>query len=318
MVQEELLRALAMIASRARTKDRFAAPVMRHVTGSCGGMIRPAIVLLSARCCGRAGTPAVKIAAVVEMMHTATLLHDDVIDHAVTRRGLPSVGSLWGNDCSILAGDWLLAEAFGISGELGDVQINRLLAKTAQAMCRGELTQNLLRDRWDITQQTYQAVIENKTAVFFSACCALGVIVLKGRPEVMRRLARFGLELGMAFQHADDLMDIIGDEKESKKQAGSDIANGKATLAFIVMLERLDRRRRDAATKKLRTRTHAAADFLEPLRRTGAMLYVFDTAVSHVEKAIAALGPLADRDAGLSLVRIAHSVIAKIDPARLV
>jgi octaprenyl-diphosphate synthase len=317
IVQKELRSVLAMIASRMKTPDRLIVPVMQHITSSPGGLIRPALVLLAAKCSGCPRVSAVKVAAIVEMIHTATLLHDDVIDHAATRRGRPSVSSLWGNDCAILAGDWLLADAFGVSGELHSIQISGLLAETAQAMCRGELTQNLLRDRWDITQQTYQAIIENKTASFFSACCALGVVVSKGRPAPMRRLARFGLEFGMAFQHADDLLDIIDDEKTALKQTGSDIANGKPTLAFIVMLERLDRRHRDTAIKKLRTRRHAAADFLVPLRQTGAMMYAFDTAVSHIEKAIAALGPIADSDAGLSLVRIAHSVIAKIAPSRL-
>ena len=317
MVRKELRCVRAIIADRMRSRDRLVAPVIQHIAASSGGMIRPALALLAAKLCSNQCVSAAKVAAVAEMIHTATLLHDDVIDQADTRRGRPSVRSLWGNNSAVVAGDWLLAEAFRLSAELGNDQVDTLLADAAQAMCRGELTQNLLRDRWDMTEQTYRAIIENKTARFFGTCCSLGVIAAKGRPSDMKRLAAFGLELGMAFQHTDDLLDIIDVRATARKAAGSDIANGKPTLAFIRMLENLDARSRNASIRKLNTHRCPPAEFLVPLRRTAALEYVFAVASAHIDYAVARLGPAADSDAGRSLVQIARSVTRRIDVRKL-
>ncbi|HSV27833.1 MAG TPA: polyprenyl synthetase family protein [Sedimentisphaerales bacterium] len=317
MVWKELRLVRKIIADRMRFRDRLVAPVMQYIAASPGGMIRPALMLLAAKACGSRRASTVKVAAVAEMIHTATLLHDDVIDQADTRRGRPSVCNLWGNNSAVVAGDWLLAEAFRLSAEVDGDRMNALLADTAQAMCRGELTQNLLRDRWDITEQTYRTIIENKTARLFSTCCSLGVTAAGGRPSDIKRLAEFGLEIGMAFQHTDDLLDIIDAKATTRKTAGSDIANGKPTLAFIRMLEKLDGRSRNAAIRKLKTHKYPPAEFLSLLRRTAALEYVFAVASAHVDRAVGRLGPIADSGAGRSLVKIARSVTRRIDVRKL-
>ena len=316
-VHTELLRVMDLIAEQLKCADEFVAPLMRHIVVSSGGMTRPSLVLLSGKCFGRLNVSHIKIAAVVEMIHTATLLHDDVIDHAMVRRGTNSVNSLWGNECAIVAGDCLLARAFSVSGELQSIQINRLLADSAQAMCRGELKQNLLRGKWDITEEAYRKVIEDKTARFFSACCALGAVASRVGGSRVQNLAGFGLNFGMAFQHVDDLLDIIGDETTTRKANGSDLANGKPTLAFIRMLEKTDVRKRAAMLKELDGHGQPAAAFLERLKETGALRYVFDTAARYVEKAIAHLRPIDDCNARSSLIETAKSITAKVDQSRL-
>jgi octaprenyl-diphosphate synthase len=316
-VRPELLSVVDLIAEHLKCADEFVAPLMKHIAVSSGGMTRPSLVLLSGRCFGRLNASHIKIAAVVEMIHTATLLHDDVIDHAAMRRGTDSVNSLWGNECAVLAGDCLLARAFGVSGELQSIQINRLLADSAQAMCRGELKQNLLRGKWDITEEVYRKVVEDKTAQFFSACCALGAVVSKVSGSRMQSLAGFGLNFGMAFQHVDDLLDIIGEETTTRKAGGSDLANGKPTLAFIRMLEKTDVRKKSAVFKELSDNEQPAAAFLERLKETGSLRYVFDTAARYVERAVAHLRQIDECSARASLVETARSITARVDQSRL-
>jgi octaprenyl-diphosphate synthase len=316
-VRPELGRVVALITRQIECADESLAPMMQHIMASSGSLVRPVLVLLSGKCLGRLSVAHVKIGAVVEMLHIATLVHDDVIDHASLRRGWPSLNSLWGNDCAVLAGDCLLARAFGVAGELQSIQMNRLLADTAQTMCRGELKQNLLRGKWDISEGTYRDIIKDKTAGFFSACCVLGAIASKAGSARTQHLADFGLNLGMAFQHIDDLLDIIGDETTIRKERGSDIANAKLTLAFIKMLEKLDDSRRTAAIKKLNASKRCAADFLDELSQTGALRYVFDVAARHIEKAVSCLRRLDNCDVAADLAEIAHSVTARIDKNRL-
>jgi octaprenyl-diphosphate synthase len=316
-VRPELIRVAEMIAAQVKHDDEPVGPVMRHITTSRGSMIRPALVLLSGKCFGQLSVSHVRIGAIVEMIHSASLLHDDVLDQAQLRRGRTTTNGLWGNDCAVLAGDCLLARAFSISGELQSVQISRTLADATQSMCRGELRQNLLRGHWDINEETYGKILEDKTGRFFKACCILGGIASRVGSSTLQNLGGFGLNVGMAFQHTDDLLDIIGDEATSGKEQNSDLANRKTTLAFIRLLAGLDARRKAAMLKKLGTRGQSAAALRPSLTQAGALKYVFDVAAAHVERAVKCLRPLSDSHAKAALLEIARSITARIDPGRL-
>jgi octaprenyl-diphosphate synthase len=316
-VRRDLLRVADSIGRHVSSADESVGSVMKHIVASRGGMIRPALLLLSGKCLGRIGAAHIRLGAAVEMMHTATLLHDDVIDEAHVRRGRASINSLWGNDCAVLAGDYLLARTLSISAELQDVRMSRTLADTAQTMCRGELRQDLLRGRWDISEIAYHAIIEDKTAAFFGACCSLGAIASGASRADTSRLAAFGLELGLAFQHTDDLLDIVGRRRATRKSSGSDLANGKMTLAFIRMLAALNVRTRAAVIRKLESPPSDISDFVGQLRRTGSLRYVYDVAAGHVDSAVCRLGPLRDCPARRSLEEIARSVTSRIDIAAL-
>lgn len=315
-VSRELSRVADSIDRELCPADPTVSLLMKHIVASRGGMVRPALVLLCGKCLGRVGAEHLKVAAAVEMMHTATLLHDDVLDGAGLRRGRPSVNSLWGNDCAVVAGDYLLARTLSISAELRDIRMSRTLAETAQTMCRGELRQDLLRSRWDISRRLYHDIIADKTAAFFGACCRLGAMASKATAADTRRVGMFGLELGLAFQHTDDLLDIVGRREAIRKSSGSDLANGKITLAFIKMLASLDTRGRKAAIKKLESRAEVG-DFIRLLRSTGSLRYVYDIASRHIDKAVEHISSIRDSAARESLVAIARSVVLRVDKASL-
>ena len=316
-VRSDIARVLEMIAGQIKSADMSIAPVMQHVMESPGSLIRPVLVLLAGKSLGRLQASHVRIAAIVEMIHTATLLHDDVIDQARLRRGRASLNSIWGNDCAVLAGDFLLARAFGIAGDLNNAQVSRTLADAAVAMCRGELRQNLLRGKWDIDERTYRGIIEDKTAKLISASCALGAIASNASGTAVRRFAGFGLNLGMAFQHTDDLLDIVGSESLMRKRQGSDIANGKLTLAFIVMLQRLGARAKASAFRELKSGRCSTGDCLDDLRRTGALQHVFDRAGAYIDRSLGCLQADDQSPAHTGLRAIARSVIDRIDTRKL-
>jgi octaprenyl-diphosphate synthase len=308
---------MALAARQMDSANDATGRIMRHIASSPGAMLRPALVLLAGKCCGRLRQKHIQTAALVELIHTATLLHDDVIDSAALRRGRPAVRSVWGNCCAVLAGDSLLAAAFGLSGSIGSARMSRLLADTARTMCDGEIRQNLLRNRWDITERTYCRIIEDKTARFFSTCCALGAIASEAGAREVRQLADFGLHLGMAFQHTDDLLDIVGEQAVTRKTNGSDLANGELTLAFIRMLAALDVTRRREVVGRLNAGKRSTGDFLRLLRKTGSLRYVFDVVRRHIDEAMLCLERIDSGPARAALAEIAASVPARVDESRL-
>jgi octaprenyl-diphosphate synthase len=201
-----------------------------------GKRLRPTLVLLASKLCGYTGPAAVRLGAVVEMIHTATLVHDDIIDGADTRRGRPSTNSRWGNHKSVLAGDWLYMQAFNIAVAERNFGILDLLIRLTQLMVEGEMLQFTLLKRMDITEGEYLDLIYRKTAALFSACLRLGALVGRKDDAVEARLGACGLNLGMAFQIIDDLLDLTASEERLGKPVGSDLREGKVTLPLIYLL----------------------------------------------------------------------------------
>jgi len=211
------------------------ARVARYLQSSGGKRLRPALHLLAARLCGYQGPSAVRLGAVLELIHTATLVHDDVIDEADTRRGQPSVNSQWGNSLTVLAGDWLYMEAFRLALVERDVNILDVLIELTQLMVEGELLQLSYLGR--LTEEAEALDLSRrKTACLFSTCMRLGAL-LGGRPQQEEeRLARYGLNLGMAFQIVDDLLDFVGTPEQLGKPVVSDLREGKVTLPLVYAL----------------------------------------------------------------------------------
>ncbi len=218
-----------------------------HMGG--GKRLRPAVVLLSAGMCGYRGPSAVKMGAVVEMIHTATLVHDDIIDGAEVRRGRPSVNSRWGNHMSVLAGDWLYMQSFQIALRERNFRILDLLTNLTQLMVEGELIQLEKLGRIDITEEEYLDLIDRKTACLFAACTELGAVVANQSATREAEMTEFGHSMGMAFQVVDDLLDLTADEATLGKPVGSDLREGKVTLPMIYALQRCtDDERKKVAT----------------------------------------------------------------------
>jgi octaprenyl-diphosphate synthase len=209
----------------------------RYLLLSGGKRIRPILLLLSAKLAGYAGERILPLSAMVEFMHTATLLHDDVIDHSPLRRGHPTVNSRWGSALSILVGDFLYAKAMVIVVDDGDPQILKEITRVTMAMTEGQVMETLRIGDTNLTGAQYRQIIRQKTAALFGACCYIGG-VLGGLPaEQTESLRRFGISFGSAFQLVDDALDFTGKEQRLGKPVGSDLREGKVTLPVIVTLQ---------------------------------------------------------------------------------
>jgi len=204
-----------------------------HIIGSGGKRLRPLLLLISSDLCGYSGDRRFPLASLMEFIHTASLLHDDVIDHAVIRRGKPSANSIWGNSASVLVGDYLYSNSFGMLVEDGDQIVQKLLAATTSSMAEGEIIQLVRCGDISATEKEYFSIIEKKTALLISAACAIGAILAKAPESEIEALARFGMRLGTAFQLTDDTLDYVAREDDFGKTRGMDIKEGKITLPLI-------------------------------------------------------------------------------------
>lgn len=207
--------------------------VGEYVLSSGGKRVRPALLLLSAKLCGYTGDKAVPLASVVEFIHTATLLHDDVVDSASLRRGLASANTLWGNEASVLVGDFLFSKSFSLMVAVGSLDILRVLSDATTVIAEGEVLQLLCTGELDLTEEKYIEVVRSKTAILMAAACEAGAILGNASAEKQRAIADFGMSLGVAFQLMDDTLDYIATEEEFGKSIGHDLEEGKITLPLI-------------------------------------------------------------------------------------
>ncbi|HEX6926062.1 MAG TPA: polyprenyl synthetase family protein [Longimicrobiaceae bacterium] len=208
-----------------------------------GKLFRPSLLLLCSEIGGRSRPEAESLAAVVELIHLSTLVHDDAVDHSVLRRGMPTVNAMWSHQVAIIMGDYLYSRSVSELARLGDIEPVRILAAAANAMSVGELRQLASCDALDFTEQDYHLLIECKTASLIAAACELGA--LYGDPTYRVPLARFGHDLGMAFQIVDDLLDYTSDEAALGKPAGLDLREHKVTLPLLYALPRMSRSERE-------------------------------------------------------------------------
>jgi octaprenyl-diphosphate synthase len=220
-------------------RDRLASdvPLIRQVAeylvSSGGKRLRPALVLLSAGASGYAGRAHLEIAAVVEFIHTATLLHDDVVDESTLRRGRPTANARFGNAASVLVGDFIYSRAFQMMVEVGDLRVLEVLADATNVIAEGEVLQLLGVHNADLTESEYLRVVRSKTAKLFEASARLGAVLAHQAPAHEQALATYGMHLGTAFQLIDDVLDYSGDRASIGKNLGDDLAEGKSTLPLI-------------------------------------------------------------------------------------
>jgi octaprenyl-diphosphate synthase len=230
---EEVERILARVL---KNKHARVAEVVAHVHHYRGKRLRPMLLLLTARACGRVAPAHHVLGAVVEMIHTATLVHDDVLDSARVRRRVATVNAVWGVQTSVLLGDYLFTHAFHLASTLDDVRACRLIGAATDRVCEGELCQVLQRGNLELTETEYFDIIDGKTAELTACCCHLGALYSGASPEVVQALARYGRCVGLAFQIADDLLDLVGEEKTTGKSLGTDVEQRKLTLPLIQLL----------------------------------------------------------------------------------
>ncbi len=211
--------------------------VADYIIAGGGKRLRPALLVLSARACGYPGSDQYTLAAVVEMIHTATLLHDDVVDESQLRRGHATANARFGNSASVLVGDFLYSRAFQLMVSLGSVRILEILSNATNVIAEGEVLQLINAGNPDIDEASYLGVIQRKTAKLFEAAAQLGAVLADCGPDYEARLARYGMHLGTAFQLVDDILDYSGDINAIGKNLGDDLAEGKMTLPLIRAIE---------------------------------------------------------------------------------
>jgi len=264
-----------------------------YLLGIRGKLFRPSLLLLCNEVGGRPGPRADTLAAIIELIHLATLVHDDAVDHSVLRRGMPTVNALWSHQVAIIMGDYLYSRSVTELTRLGELEPIRVLAEASNAMSVGEMRQLASHDALEFDEAAYYRLIGCKTASLISAACELGA--LTGAPEFRERIARFGHELGMAFQIADDLLDYTSDESVTGKPSGLDLREHKVTLPLIAVLPSLsagERQDVDALFADPEPSEEAIGEVVELVRLRGGLDYARERALEYGSRAAAALDGL--------------------------
>jgi octaprenyl-diphosphate synthase len=281
------------------------ASFFEHLRAGSGKMLRPGMVLLAGACFGTLTEGHIQVSAMVEMIHHATLLHDDVLDAGCQRRGIPTANCLWGNEAAVLLGDYLLSQVFRMAAEL-DAPVARVLAQTAARVCEGELRQTVHKRNWQLTEAQYLEIITQKSASFFGGCCRLGAMLSHAEAGQIEAVAQFGLLAGIAFQITDDLLDIAGDESHAGKTLQSDLAKDKPTLAVIHLLRTLDTARRGQVRALLESPDGTGRELAVLLERAGSLRYAQEQAAEYVARAIQALAEVPSSPAKEALIETAR------------
>jgi len=286
-IQAELSRSLEGSSPFARSIAAYA--LMGH-----GKRLRPLLFVLSSILCGHEEHRIYRFSTIFELVHTASLLHDDVLDNAALRRNKPSVPMVWGNSAAVLGGDYLYAMATIIGTECGKIEIIRALSDALKHMVEGQLLELSHTHDWSVTEQNYLEIITAKTAVLFSAACASGAM-MAGAEEDRIRLGQFGLNLGIAFQLMDDILDYTASEEEFGKPVGKDLKEGKITLPLIYLLA--DCGKDEVERLQDMFKNHKAADedyrrLIARVRQGGVIEKVLSSAGDYVGRATSLLEPL--------------------------
>jgi octaprenyl-diphosphate synthase len=284
-----------------------------YLRGGGGKRIRPVLLLLSSKLFNYQGRGAIKLGAVVEIIHTATLVHDDIIDEAETRRGRPAANTQWGNSKCVLAGDWLYMQAFKIAVQERNFRILDTLIDLTQQMVEGELLQMEKLGQM-ISLDEHFDLIYRKTACLFSVCMRIGAILGGATPEQEENLAQYGLDLGMAFQIVDDVLDLTASEDVLGKPVASDLREGKVTMAVIHALERCTPQERKMIEAVVRERafdgvTHS--QILEILNRYGSLEAANDRALQYASLARNAICSFPDSEIKRALLWAPEFVVAR-------
>ena len=288
--------------------------VAAHILSSGGKRVRPLLLLLSARLCGYAGREHHQLGSLVEFIHTATLLHDDVVDEADIRRGRRTARKVWGNQISILVGDYLYSKAMAQVVEFRSQGINEVLAEACTKMAEGEVLQLYYNGNPSMPESDYIKIVEHKTAGLIAAACRMGAILADASEEKQSALFRFGQYLGIAFQVADDTLDYKADGERLGKTLGQDLRQGKATLPLLHLLDHCSEPDRNMIKDRMETRTLSPEDLKRILRlmqETGSLAYAMERARTYIAAAQHELKIFEDSSARRALAVAADYMITR-------
>ena len=312
LIADEMHTVDEVIRDRLHSDVALIRQVAEYIINSGGKRLRPALVLLAAGACGYSGNAHYQLAAIVEFIHTATLLHDDVVDESDLRRGRATANALFGNPASVLVGDFLYSRAFQMMVGLRDMRVMQVLADATNIIAEGEVLQLLNCHDPDVAEQHYLHVIHYKTAKLFEAAGQLGAIAANASREVEQSLARYGMHLGTAFQLIDDVLDYSGDHAQTGKNLGDDLAEGKPTLPLIHAM------RNGTAEQSAAIRAaieHGGLEEFQPvlatIRDTGALDYTRRQAELECQRALGSLDALPRSTYRDSLIQLATFAVAR-------
>jgi octaprenyl-diphosphate synthase len=288
--------------------------VVHYIIGSGGKRFRPLLLLTASALCGYRGEKRYPLSAVIEFIHTATLLHDDVIDKAETRRGKTSANNVWGNAASVLVGDFLYSKSFKLMTDHGNLAIIKLLSETTNTMSEGEVLQLVKRGDINITEKEYLSIIEKKTAILISAACAVGGILGDAAETKIEALTRFGMRLGSAFQITDDTLDYVAEEEEFGKAIGKDLEEGKMTLPLTRTLKKCSPEEKNLIRRVIENCERDGqdvADVVSIIHRYDGINYSLNKAKTYINEGRGFLESFEESEAKEALLAISDYIIER-------
>lgn len=311
-VADDLPKVCDIVDAQLTSDDPYVRRLVARVIGKRGKLLRPALVLLSSRLLGRCMESHFALAAVAEMIHIASLVHDDVIDEADSRRNMPSANRAMGNEGAVLLGDYIMSTAFRLCCKQDSHQANQLLASTCHVVCHGELMQVSRRGDFEMSQDEYLDIIARKTAWLLRTCVLFGTLFTDAPKSASDQLAEYGHNVGMAFQIADDMLDLAGTEEEMGKTLGRDLAKGELTLPLIRFLSTADEASRSEMIEVIRNpQPEDWARIRELLLGSDCLEYCDRLAREYVEQANSCLLDLPDTLERDSLSAVADFVLSR-------
>lgn len=261
-----------------------------------GKRLRPALIILSLKATGKWNPKVIPVAAAIEILHTATLIHDDILDEAELRRGQITVNARWGDDMALLLGDYLYFKAFSILSRVNEEEISEVVSATAQKICEGEVTQTCRAFDTSLSEEDYLKIIQLKTASFMGACCQIGTILAEAQPLIRQALEKFGLNFGTAFQILDDCLDFFSSTEKTGKTIGKDIQQGKITLPLIYLQKAAQREGNKIDIDKLFSRREETVALLKEYRISEFCINKINSFLNTAEQKVRILAPSREKD----------------------
>ena len=312
LVADDMLAVNQLIEKRLQSEVALVNQVSGYIINSGGKRLRPVLVLLSARAFGYSGDQHFNLAAIVEFIHTATLLHDDVVDASNRRRGQETANALWGNEAAVLVGDFLYSRAFQMMVDAQRMRVMDILAHATNVIAEGEVLQLLNCNDPDTTEQRYLDVIHCKTAKLFEAAAQLGAVLCDASPEQEQALAKYGMHLGTAFQLVDDVLDYSASSEEMGKNVGDDLAEGKPTLPLILCRALLQGEHRKLVDDAIKQGEIAHLDqIVHLIRDSGALQASIEKAQVRAHAATSALEVIPDSRWKSAMLELAHYSVGR-------
>lgn len=311
-VNTDLNKVDKLIVSSLHSEISLVEDLGQYIINGGGKRLRPLIVLLCAKLCGYTGENQIPMAAVIEFIHTATLLHDDVVDNSMLRRGRETANNLWGNEAAVLVGDFLYSRAFQLMVKVNNLEILRIIADATNMIAEGEVLQLLNQHNPETSEKNYLQVIRSKTAKLFESAAEIGAVLANSKPYIQTALAQYGLHLGTAYQLVDDLLDYQSTNAEFGKTVGNDLAEGKPTMPLIYLFKHGDEQQKNLVIEAITNpKTTDLALINTAIQQSGAFDYTLNFAKREAALAKQAISELPDSEHRAAAIELANFVVTR-------